>query len=211
MTCIVAVRGDGVVWMAADSQATNNGAVMLHGLPKVVRRKVALHGEPREPMPDGVPTLFGSDGVLWLGDYFRWGELPPMQVGMSLAEWCAKELAPAMRKVATEGNHWVDRSNGKEWGGQTLMASGTEIVLMDSAGSVVVPQGNFWAIGSGGAEARGALAILRKHTLFDAEEVAHIAVEVACQLDDGCRRPIEKVSSIDIARTKGVSTVERKS
>lgn len=195
MTCIVAVRGEGVVWMAADSQATNNGAVMLHALPKVVRRAVEPQGSPSEPMPESYPTLFGSDGTIWLGDYFRWGELPPRIVGMSLAEWCSQKLAPCLRTAATEGNHWVERNSGKEWGGQTLVACGTDIVLMDSAGSVVVPQGNFWAIGSGGAEARGALHVLYRHTTHNAYTQAEAAVLAACELDDGCRRPIELIAS----------------
>lgn len=182
MTCIVAIAETGRVWMAADAQASNNGAVMINAAPKIVQRETLGR------------TLFGSDGSLWLGDAFRYGILPVRHAGQSLAEWCAVELGPWLRERASEGNRWYDRNGGKEWNGQTLVANGSDLVLVDSAGSVVVPIGGRWAIGSGGAEARGALwAMDRDGSAMLAHQRATLAVAAACALDDGCREPIECV------------------
>lgn len=185
MTCIVAIKECGRVWMAADSQATNNGAVLIHGLSKIVQRDTFGR------------TLFGSDGSLWLGDAFRYGVLPTRHAGQSLAEWCAAELAPWLHAKATEGQRWIDRSNGKEWNGQTLVANGSDLVLVDAGGSIVVPASGRWAIGSGGAEARGALwAMDRDGSAMLAHQRATLAVAAACALDDGCGGPIECVCTV---------------
>src|SRR3990167_8525638 len=107
MTCIGAMKSvSGNVWMAADSQASNNGTILTHGIPKIVRRD---------------DFLFGSDGGLWLGDAMRYGNLPLFVQGMSLVEWCATHFGPWLRGLATEGKHWYDVQGGKEWRGSTLV------------------------------------------------------------------------------------------
>jgi len=184
MTCIVVVKDkpSGRVVMACDSQASHNGVVMTHALPKIVKRN---------------GFLFGADGPLWLGNFYRYGDLPerPRDSGpdtMTLPQWCSERLAPWLREAATQRNQWRDIAGGKEFGGQTLVALGSEFVLMDSGGSVLVPAHPWWAIGSGGSEARGALAALASFGHLRADERAAVAVAAAIALDDGCCEPIRE-------------------
>lgn len=182
MTCIVAIKSNGRVVMAADSQASNNGIVFISSTPKIVRR-------------DGF--LFASDGALWLGDFFRYVKLPEWPVvganGMqaTLAEWCSTLLGPLLRAAAAERNEWRDVNGAKEYGGQTLVAHGGELVLIDSGGSVIVPADGWWAIGSGGAEARGAIHYATNTVADIADIIAEGAVQVAIALDNGCAGPIQ--------------------
>lgn len=178
MTCIVAIknRDAGCVVMAADSQASNNGTVLLHEASKIVAR-------------DGF--LFGADGALWLGDFYRYGDLPAWPLTpITLAEWCSERLAPAVRAAATERNQWREINGNKEFGGQTLVARGDELVLMDSGGSVLVPAQGWWAIGSGGSEARGAIFAARALSDSAFDSIAMHAVTAAITLDDGCSGPV---------------------
>lgn len=186
MTCIAAlvVKHANKVYMAADSQATHNGCVLVHGLPKIVER-------------DGF--LFASDGSLWLGDACRYLDLPVWTDGVPLAQWCAIHFGPWLRACANQGNHWVDRSGGKEWNGQTFVARGGELCLVDAGGGVIVPAGSWWAIGSGGAEARGAMSALEDapdcYAPLDGNlsprDILSMAVGAAILLDDGCCGPVQ--------------------
>lgn len=188
MTCIVAVKdhANGRVVMACDSQASNGGAVVSLGACKVVTR-------------DGF--LFGSDGPAWLTNFYRYGALPswPQECCPTLEAWCVMHLAQYLCAEATLRNRWKDGDfGGKNWGGQTLVARGDSFVLMGSDGGVLTPKQGWWAIGSGGSEARGAIFGMGRTADDSGPELsadfaalsAVRAVRAAIALDDGCGGPV---------------------
>lgn len=186
MTVIVAVTDGERVCMACDSQSSNNNCRATLARPKIVRIG---------------PLLVGAEGTMAVGDFLRyryvigaWGK------EVELAAWCGTTLADDLRNHLRERDLMEKRGDRTEMPGQLLIAKGGEFLILDTGGSVVQVASPFWAIGSGGPEARGAMWAawpasevmhLATNQLHPREEtVARAGVEAAIALDYGCGPPV---------------------
>lgn len=178
MTCIVAVTTGKVAWMASDSQITDNGAVIIGG--SKVHRK-----------DDGL--LLGCDGSAAYSDALRWHAPGPglLLRDMGLAEWLTRRFVPWLWEFAKERN-LLRTDDGRAWlPGSVLAAHAGQLAVVGRDGCVVQSVQRYMAVGSGRAEALGALTVLvRQEPALLGHQLATLAVGVACELDDGCREPI---------------------
>lgn len=167
MTVVAAVKAMGRVHMACDSQATNNGTIMYPAESKIVTRG---------------RYLLGGEGTIAMQSWFRTAPqalFKPHRAG--LVDWVDRIFGPATLEHFTKIGQLTDR---RELPGQAIIACGSEFVVMDAAGHPVSP-GPWWAIGSGGPEARGALFVCSAYGRNPADW-PETASRAATHLDDGC-------------------------
>lgn len=119
-------------------------------------------------------------GVAGRALYHRWvAAHPPPATSAELGEW------------VDELRTWVaERSSGEDQesdlDGELLVGFGTgEIWVCGPDGSVVQIDDDFYAIGSGGPEARGALWALSSAADVTPERAAHLAIGAASASDHG--------------------------
>lgn len=172
MTCIVAVRGGDCVYMAADSQQTANGGKSLVG-----REKIQRFGE----------LLVACDGPLSFADLvdtMDWDSVSGDDLRIAL-----RPIAKAIRDSCIESKMTDDEHGRHALPGSILIARGTQFAKIDANGAVVTyhTTRRFATLGSGGAEASGALLSM---DAIEAGKAAFRAVEMACDLDDGCSPPV---------------------
>ncbi|HMI36950.1 MAG TPA: hypothetical protein VK505_04925 [Steroidobacteraceae bacterium] len=164
--------------MACDSQASNNGAIGVLADSKIIR-----HG----------PVLVACEGSFAITQLVRYETIPECSRtldDMDLADWAANAFVPAIRKHLKERDLLRRVNDSLEFPGMTLIARGPEWLLIDSAGSIVRFLNEWWAIGSGAAEARGAMFAASVAEGATADEIADLGVAAAIALDDGCCAPI---------------------
>jgi ATP-dependent protease HslVU (ClpYQ) peptidase subunit len=175
---VIAVVSDGTrVCMACDSQATSGGAKAALAEPKILRL-----GE----------FLFAADGCCSTAHFLRQAfEIGEDAAGVPLAA-VAHAFIEAFRPWCKERDLLTDRGGGKELSSFILIARKAEWLLIDAAGSAIALASPWWAIGSGGAEARGAMHATAGDVQLSlgAEEIALAGVRAAIDLDDGCSGPV---------------------
>lgn len=176
---VIAVIKDalnGLVCMASDSQATSgDGSKLVLALPKIVRCG---------------PCLFGCTSLAitqFVREYYAIG---PWGDAVSLASFAAK-WADHCRSHLNERGQLEKHNDMLLFPGEALIAKGGEFCKVDAAGQVITFALGFWAIGSGGAEARGAIwSMCGSADPHSIEHIARSGVLAAIDLDDGCSRPV---------------------
>lgn len=170
MTVIVAVSGGSRVCMASDSLAVNNGAKGVLKTPKLVRMGT---------------FVIGSSGSFGANQLLPACLKEPFTDPRPLLDVC-KQLADDLRKELKDRDLMRRVNDALEFPGMMLVARGPDFALIDAGGSVIQFDYDWWAIGSGAAEARGAMFVASKYEHAGADEVARAGVEAAIALDDGC-------------------------
>lgn len=170
MTVIVAVQDPDRVWMACDSQGTQGSGTKTHlKFAKILRIR------------DGLLIGFCS---LTIREFCQYG-LEPGHEGLPL-EHTAWILGESLRGYLQSRNLMEKAQEGvQEFPSNFLLARGKEFVEIDSRGNVIRHATPYWAIGSGGPEARGALRALTG-LVSDPRQRAIAAVEAAMAFDTGC-------------------------
>lgn len=163
--------------MAADSQLSQNTTKLTTSNPKITRLG---------------PLLIGIDGSLVMGDAVRYHSagLNLTELGDDLPGWLSRELVPWMRAYLKAADLMNKQDDGHEFPGSIMVAHRSQFLHIDCAGSVALGTSPWWAIGSGGAVARGAMLERAAQEHLDACEVAVAGVAAACELDMTCSEPI---------------------
>lgn len=167
MTCIAAVyRSPTDYAIASDTESAHS----QHGSRVASGPKVWAWG----------PILLGTCGSLAQRQHLEWG------LGLDEVPTTAGEL----RKLLTHAYEALGSRVGSPPHGclpnvdlEILVVSPWGILAVDQEGGIVDP-GGWWAIGSGGPEARGALWAARASV--GSRWCAEMAVKAAIALDSGC-------------------------
>lgn len=171
--------------MACDSQTTNsNGAKLTLADGKIVRVG---------------PMLVGGDGthaVLHFARHVYRGFALPQgdheNPAVSGLEARAIHFTDALRDWL-KGRDMLSKSQefNAELPGHLLCAYRDRFVLVDGGGYLVWVESPFWAIGCGGAEARGAMwAAERCGVIRAAPDFARVGVDAAMAFDSACGPPV---------------------
>ena len=175
---VIAVASNGTrCCLAADSQVSQNTTKLTMSNTKVVRLG---------------KLLLGVDGSLAMGDALRY-HADGLDLGAlagDLPGWLSRNLVPWMRTYLKAADLMDKRDDGHEFPGSMLVARGREFLHIDCAGSVMCCASEWWAIGAGGATARGAMHYAAEVAGHNAEHVVTAGVEAACRLDTTCSLPM---------------------
>jgi len=177
---VIAVASDGTrCCMAADSQIILGGSTKATiGSPKIMRLG---------------PLLVGADGTLAMGDAFRYhgSELQvPETLPLALSEWVARVVVPWLRAYCKSADLMEKGEDGAlQLPAQTLIAYKSEFCHVDYAGAATQLTNPWWAIGSGGAVARGAMFESANQEHVGTDEIVLAGVRAACEFDLGCSLP----------------------
>ncbi len=189
MTCIAVVSDGTRCCMAADSQATNNGTVAVLSDSKIVRvgplliaaegtASIAQWARNRIYQPIDAPTSFRVMGIDW------------PKPSEPLEKWAADVFADSLRDYLSQRQLLRNVNGSNEMPGQILIARGPQWIVVDAGGSVYQFASDWWAIGSGAPEARGAMWHAAQSEHFEANHIAVRGVEAAIALDNGCCAPV---------------------
>jgi ATP-dependent protease HslVU (ClpYQ) peptidase subunit len=151
MTCIVALVEKGDMWMGADSAITGGSNLRINKAPKIHSRK-----------HKGTEYLIGGSGYSRINQILHYElelpENPAPKEEKALFVFIVKEFVPLIKKaLSAHGNLMVKDNIEQIDEGRILMIVNGHIFSIDSRFHVVESDQNFEAIGSGGAEAYGAL------------------------------------------------------
>lgn len=183
MTVIVAVKGPEGVVMGADSQTTCGWEPSTRVQPKIFERNAG-----------GRLLYFGVAGNVRLSDIIRYAELPDGASYMDAHQWLTTALVPALRE-ASKASGWTEvEKNREDNSGAIIVVTGGRIFKVDNTWSVHEPARPYWAIGSGGDHAAGAIAVLLQHTPeLGIRGIVLAALEAACVHCIGCGAPLHVV------------------
>jgi ATP-dependent protease HslVU (ClpYQ) peptidase subunit len=163
MTCIVALSDGKTVWLGGDAAGTTGDEISIRSDAKV--------------------SVQYSGGVFWgigFTTSYRMGQLIRYHVTLpkvtsadktDLFKYVVTKFIPHLRTVLSDGG-FASLSEGTEEGGQFILALLGKIFMIDSDFQVGAPIENFYAVGSGGSCAKGAL-----HGLQQFKESKQIAPE----------------------------------
>lgn len=180
MSVIVAVKGDGCVYLAADSQATGSRS------DKYILD--AKHGKLRQITPQLVVGCTRSMALLQcLGKAEKWAG----RDAMSLMEIAAHVHSEMRRDLIGYGLMERNKETGaEELPGTLLVAWKEDFVEVCPDATLIKPAARWHAIGSGADVARGALQSTRYWAEAEPAAWATLAVLAACELDTYCSEPI---------------------
>lgn len=182
MTCIVALKTAEGTFMGGDRAATDENDLAILGRPKVFERGC---------------FLFGCAGDLRVIDLLQFAlELPsPGEAGLG---YIVSKLVPAIRKCFEE-NGFSGFYEGKAYAGsgsRCLVGYGGEIYEVGPDFGVFLPSTPYAAIGSGGVNARGAMAMALKHNSwqFTPKGLIREALKIAAAQDAAVSPPFDILS-----------------
>lgn len=158
MTTIVATESNGDVQFASDSQISYGWRKSPDSVSKV--------------FPNG-SVVFGVAGAVRVANILRWSllpEPPKSRAVEDLERWAVMELAPTLSKALNDALAMRVDSNEADTGSTFIMAVNGRAFLMSADFAVTREGDGRYAVGSGSAYARGALAA--GATLVDAVKIA---------------------------------------
>lgn len=174
MTCIVAIKKDGVVYMGADSAGVGGLSMRVRADPKIYHNgKFML----------GFTTSFRMGQLL--GHAF---EPPNRSLDVSIEKFMTTTFIDAVRKCLKDGG-FARKDNETESGGTFLVAYQGRIFRIDSDYQVGESSHDFEAVGCGEDIALGVMHALEHHTTLKAEEMIKFALSSAEQFSAGVRGP----------------------
>lgn len=184
MSIVVAVSDSTRVYVACDSQATNNGSKMTLARPKFNRFPGGLIVVTCDLLTDQLlcecqmPFAVPGDKMGHHND--------------SLGDWARAHFVPWMRSLLRERDLLETAQDGSKglWPGAVMLCHRASIVLVDNSGGVVEPARSWMSTGSGRDAADGAMWTMHRYGPLDPAMMARHAVLAACALDIGCSGPI---------------------
>lgn len=179
MTVLAAICRDGRAWIASDSRACA-GTGYRDDAQKLYR----LGG-----------AVVGVSGSLYIRRPISQAESAPLNAtAEQIEEWCWG-LADGLRAWAKERGHGEQGGMSHYQDMALLIASPVGIWRIDGDGCVIQVVRDWEAIGTGGVEARGALALMYQQGMTKSPiNMLDSAVMVACSLDTMCGGPIQRES-----------------
>lgn len=179
MTVVAAYADNGTVWMAADTYASAGGGTVAE-VQKVLRIPVGDS--------EALLGIAGSAPLIQLVAFDF--DAPALRDGGDLDEW-AYRVAVELTRVCRKAGHPVVNDNNDQFigGGFLLRFAGS---LWRVGTNEATPLGGYYAIGSGGAEALGALYAfhLTGKLQLNPDRWVQAAVDAACHWDRDCRAPV---------------------
>lgn len=171
MTCIVALKHDGKVWMGADSAGVG-------GYSLTVRKDRKIHRV--GPMLIGFTTSFRMGQLLG----YKLA-IPPHHSDVDTDRYMVTSFVDAVRSTLKDGG-WAMKDKEQEQGGTFLVAYQGRIFEIHSDFQVGEPELDFSACGCGEDIAKGSLY----STVGDgAEDRIRVALQAAQEFSAGVREP----------------------
>ncbi len=173
MTCIVAVKQDGDVFMGGDSAG-------VAGLSLQVRNDAKVWAK------NGF--VFGFTSSFRMGQLLRFTFKPPVHhADIDDYEYMVSDFIEAVRACLTKGGY-AETKDKVESGGTFLVGYKGEIYLIEDDYQVGMMHDDYAAVGCGHAYAKGSMYALRMYKL-NPEEKLTIALEAAENHSAGVRGP----------------------
>ena len=173
MTCIVAIKNEGAVYMAGDSAGVAGWALQLRQDAKVWAKG---------------GFLFGFTSSFRMGQLLRYKLQPPTHhAEIEDYEYMVSVFVEEVRSCLKTGGYAKLKENVEE-GGTFLVGYKGEIYLIGEDYQVGVMIDNYMAVGCGSAYAKGAMYALR-HDKTNCEVKLEIALAAAQRHSAGVRGP----------------------
>ena len=173
MTCVVALKDKGKIWMGADSAGVNDYFITARADPKIY--KVG-------DMLIGFTTSFRMGQLLGYNLH-----LPDHDPRDSDIKYMSVTFVDACRNCLKDGG-WAVKENEREGGGVFLVAYRGEIYVIDGDYHVGVQCEPYFAVGCGRDLAMGSLYSTLKLNM-DAKDKVLIALEAATKYSAGVCAP----------------------
>jgi len=182
MTCVVAIKQDGFVYMGADSLGDSNGHCMLREDPKVF-----INGD----------FIIGFTTSFRMGQLLMQAEFPANKSDTDFKYMigpfvdCVQELFRNKKYAVVE--------NAAESGGNFIVGYKGEIYEIESDYQVGIPSCGYTAVGSGFAYALGALHFMKNNVHhinmnLSADEKVKLALHAASAFNSYVRQPFRVLS-----------------
>lgn len=168
MTCVIGLETPEGVWIGADSAGSSeDGSQTLRADTKVFWRDT---------------MLFGFCGSYRMGQLLRYSlELTPHPDGVADYEYMVRYAIEDIRRCLKDGGFtWIEKNT--ETGGNFLVAYNGSLYEVEEDFQVGVSSRPYVAIGSGGAVASGAMAVLSDSDLTPVKRIKR-ALKVASDHD----------------------------
>lgn len=180
MTCIVAVKKDGVVYMGADSAGVGGYSMRVRSDPKIYR-----NGK----------FLFGFTTSFRMGQLLAYSFVPPTHYGDegTIEKFMATKFVDAVRKCLKDGG-FARKDSEEERGGVFLVGYEGRIFRIDCDYQVGESAHDFEAVGCGEDIAMGALWAMSKRGVTPELQV-RTALHAAEQFSAGVRGPFLLMAS----------------
>ena len=155
MTCIVAVRTNNKVVLAADRLGAGNGVKQLFKTTKLAKQP--CHRVDSEYKKTKIEIGIGYTTSFRMGDILKSIFVPPdIDNGEDEEEYLITKYVPSLQKCFEE-HGFIKSSNGTKTGGNFLLTINGRIFHIQDDFSVLEPELPFLAVGSGQEFALGAL------------------------------------------------------
>lgn len=180
MTCIVAIKRNGVVSMAGDSAGSSGNDIVVRKDPKVFEVDES--------------TMIGFCGSFRMGQILmNYLVMPPREEGLTDYRYICTSFITVVRQLFSE-HGYMKKDGEQEEGGFFLVVYRGEIYSIESDFQVGVHVDDFVSIGSGSSYAMGALAVLSKEKDLSAEEILVNSLEVAESYTTSVRAPFNVIT-----------------
>lgn len=169
MTCIVALKHDGVLYLGSDSQVSFGGTIFYDSEPKVFKKG---------------SMIIGCAGNLVFGKILKYNfNIPDHSESLSDLEYLNSVFVDSLREICRKREYLkvIDSRSGTS--DSTLICYHGEIYRLSSDFDVTLFSGDFISIGSGGEFALGSMYSTSGVSPIDR---LNTAIEAACLYDDGC-------------------------
>lgn len=174
MTCIVAIKKDGAVYMGADSAAVGGLSLTVRADPKIYK-----NGD----------YIFGFTSSFRMGQLLGHAFVPPFpykHLGLTIEKFMSTVFVDAVRKCLKDGGY-ARKDNETESGGLFLVGFEGRIFRIDSDYQVGESSHDFESVGCGSDIALGALWALHEDVPPSAR--IRVALAAAEQFSAGVRGP----------------------
>lgn len=173
MTCIVALKHRGTIYMGCDSAGVGGLSRQNRVDPKIYRI--------------GQSMLIGFTTSFRMGQLLGYSlTLPHHHPDVSVEKWMVTAFVDAVRNTLKSGG-WAERDKDQESGGRFLVAYRERIFQIDSDYQVGERMEPFGAVGCGDDLALGALFATQQMT--DPKRRVQIALEAAAAFSAGVHPP----------------------
>jgi len=175
MTCIVGLWDQGHIYVGGDSSGSDCQCLMPRNDTKVFRRK---------------EFVIGYTSSFRMGQLLRY-RLDPAEkyTHQDVHEWMCTTVVDAIRQTFKTGG-FAEIENEQESGGEFIIATHGRLFVVHSDYQVAEPAGGYWAVGSGGLVALGALHVLHDRAMPAQQKVLE-ALAAAQTHNPFVREPFE--------------------
>lgn len=180
MTCIVALKKDGVCYLAGDRMASNGFCKSSYAQPKVFK-----NGK----------FMFGYTTSFRMGQLLEHCWNPPArQEGEAEKEYLFNSVIPSIKRLFKD-NDWEDSGSDPEnRGGTFIMAFEGNLYRVESNYAVLEMSREFDAVGSGAYHAEATVKTLLDNTNMGAEGILTEAINSAAFFVTSCSAEMDIIS-----------------